>query len=517
MKSLARIGLFLSVAAVALLVIALIGVNLYVQSQGTQARIQQELSQRLGTNLHIRSASVTPWSGLTLTGITIPQISTASSNDFLEARSFHLHVHLLSLFARRLVIKKVSLLSPSVVWPQNEDGKWRLPGRDADEHRPANEDELQPPMQNADQSAAVPPAPDGSAAPAPPQVTSYSPAKPANEQVNSAFVPEVRRVTVTNGNFRFLDRAGNMVATFSGVNFYSNLRNAVALRGTVKINKVSLRDRFFLDHLQSPLRYDPKELGLSNIWARTGSGEISGRYTMEPATPDSPFSASLKFRNVQADEIIAQAGGPKGMLQGKLEGNFQASGKTADPGALTGDGEIFLRDGKVQQYSLLVALGQLLQIEELTQLQLEQAEAKYHVSSGVVTIDQLVLRSPNIRLSATGTVTLKGKLRLDSQLAINEKIGGQLFKPIRDNFHPIADAGYSAVDFQVSGTVDRPKSNLVEKVVGRDLKDLVSGFLGGGGKSNRKKNKPAQITPTPVEESPPAPQESVPPSLTPTP
>ena len=115
-------------AAVALAAAALIGVNLYVQSQGAQAAIQQELSQRLGTPLHIRSISVTPWGGLTLSGITIPQISTASATDFLSARSFHLHVRLLPLFSRRLVIKKVSLLGPSVVWPQNEDGKWRLPG-----------------------------------------------------------------------------------------------------------------------------------------------------------------------------------------------------------------------------------------------------------------------------------------------------------------------------------------------------------------------------------------------------
>jgi len=65
------------------------------------------------------------------------------------------------------------------------------------------------------------------------------------------------------------------------------------------------------------------------------------------------------------------------MVQGKLEGEFEASGKTADPDALIGKGEIFLRDGRVQQYSLLVAIGQILQIEELTELRLEQAQAKY--------------------------------------------------------------------------------------------------------------------------------------------
>ena len=53
--------------------------------------------------------------------------------------------------------------------------------------------------------------------------------------------------------------------------------------------------------------------------------------------------------------------------RGRIEGVLEGAGKTADPNALAGRGEIHLRDGEVQQYSLLVALGQILQIEELTQ------------------------------------------------------------------------------------------------------------------------------------------------------
>ena len=115
----------------------------------------------------------------------------------------------------------------------------------------------------------------------------------------------------------------------------------------------------------------------------------------------------VKFRDLDADRIVADAHGPAGMVQGKLEGHLDATGNTADPNALNGAGEIFLRDGQVRRYSLLVALGQLLQIEELMQLRLDQAHVKYHITPGVVTIDELLLTSPNIRLSATGTVTLR--------------------------------------------------------------------------------------------------------------
>src|SRR3954466_10283355 len=113
------------IVGVALLI--LLGVNMYVQSRGTQARIQQELSQRLGMPLRVQRVSVTPWWGLKLTGITIPQNQPGVSPDFLTAKTFRLRIRFVSLFAQQLVIKEVSLINPEVVWAQNADGKWRLP------------------------------------------------------------------------------------------------------------------------------------------------------------------------------------------------------------------------------------------------------------------------------------------------------------------------------------------------------------------------------------------------------
>src|SRR5438132_11810786 len=112
---------------IALGAVFLIGVNLYVQSQGAQAKIQQELSRRLGTPLAIRSMSVTPWGGLELSGITIAQTSSVDPRHFLEAKTFRLRVRFLSLFSRRLVIKEVLLINSNAVWPQDAEGKWKLP------------------------------------------------------------------------------------------------------------------------------------------------------------------------------------------------------------------------------------------------------------------------------------------------------------------------------------------------------------------------------------------------------
>lgn len=490
MKKLRRVLLVALGVVIALGAILLIGVNLYVQSQGTHAKIQQELSRRLGTQLGIRSMSVTPWGGLELSGITIPQNTRGGSKHFLEAKTFRLRVRFLSLFSHRLVIKEVALVNPNIVWPQDTGGKWKLPSshkaKATAQTVPPSKVESEPAQTSQIQAAPV-------VAITPAQPPSSSQAKvdqTPKQEPRLAMPPEVRRVSIKNGNFTFLDHAGRLLASFSGVDFGTSIRRALALHGNAKVARISLQDRFFLEQLRSPLRYEPDVLELSKISARAGNGEIEGYFAMQPEAEDSPFTTSIKFHDVLADQIIANAGGPKGMVQGKLEGSFQAYGKTADPEALIGKGEISLRDGRVQQYSLLVLLGELLQIEELRELHLEQADAKYHVNPGLVTINELVLRSPNVRLTASGTVAFDGRLSLDSQLAINDKIRGQLFKAIRQNFQPINnEPGYSAIEFQVGGTIDRPSTNLMDKLVGRDLSSMINSFFGGGKKERGKKKK----------------------------
>ena len=140
----------------------------------------------------------------------------------------------------------------------------------------------------------------------------------------------------------------------------------------------------------------------------------------------------------------------------------------------------------------------MLQIEELRQLHFDQAEMRYHINPGVITIDELLFRSQNMRLSAAGTVSFEGKLNLESQLAVSDKMRRQLFRAIRENFQHIDEPGYSAVSFQVTGTVGRPKTNLMDKLIGRDLKDfgsVINTFMGGGKSVDPKKEKAAGASP----------------------
>lgn len=478
---------WLLVVVIAIFLVSLLGANLYVQSQTTQQRIQQELSQRLKMPLQIQRISVTPWGGLNLSGITIPQLNDPHATPFLEAKNFRLRVKVRSIFWRPLVIKEVALIGPAVIWPQNESGEWRVPMKE-----PSVEPQM-PPQPEA--TATAPPETVVEVTPSPLETESKQ-AKVAKTE-STATGPQIRKVRLSDGSFHFLDREKRNVALFDGVQFSSSMRDITTLRGQVRIENIALRDRVFLSALRSPIRYNPDELALPELAAQIAKGQLTGDFSMSPQEKDSPFTVHASFHRLQADQLVAEAGGSRDIVRGVLEGTLDATGKTADPDALTGSGTILLQNGRVQQFAVLAAVGQLLQIEELTQLDLEQAEAKYHLNGSTVLIDELILRSPNLRLTATGSISLRGgKLALDSVLAINDKIRSQLFRGIRENFVPTSEPGQYALQFHVGGTVDKPKTDLVERAVGADLNNLggvIDALLGHG--KGKKKKKPEMNTP----------------------
>lgn len=460
------------------MVIFLLGVNLYVQSKSTQATIQQELSQRVGLPLHIQRISVTPWSGLKLSGITVAD-GTPAGKSFLNAKNFRLRVKLFSLFRRPLIVKEVALIRPVVVWPQDENGKWHLPSR--------------PPLLNEPQSASANDRSPESAAPP----TSSPPHSPENEIAPPAlrFVgtqPEIRRVKLVDGSFHFLDHAGNNVALFDEVQFHSAVRNGIALNGDVSVGQASLRDRVFLSELHSPVRYDGAKVELPKLRVVLAKGELDGSFSIAPEEADAPFETHTHFSKIDADELVTRAGGPAGMVHGVLEGTLDASGKIPD--AITGTGTLVLRDGHVQQVGALAVIGQLLQIPELSQLDLARAETHYHLEAGRILIDDLLLQSSNLRVNCAGTITLAGNLKLEATLTINEKIRGQLFRGVRENFIETTEPGFYSLPFHITGTMSKPKTDLMQRVIGPELRDLGSMLDSFLGREKKEKKKP---TPTP--------------------
>lgn len=489
MRRLRQSILWLLALLVALATILLVAANLYVQSQGTQNRLQQEISQRLGMPLHVQRVSVTPWGGLTLSGIALNSHAANTLPTFLTAKSFRLRANLRSIFRPPLIVKDIALIEPVVVWPQDESGKWRLPGSHA---------------RGGPAGTSPEPTPRLKPEAAPDFRTPLTPGPGASTARSSLPAQHMRLI---DGRFDFVDYNLRPLARFEGVQLSSAVREENTLRGKAEVGKINLQERLHFSNLQTPLVFEKGSLFLNRISAHLARGDVLGDFVMQTQAADSPYTAHAELSRVQANDLVVEAGGPADVLSGILDGAIEVSGNTTDFHALSGSGHLQLSAGRVQQFAILAVLGELLQIEELTQLNLQDAETKFHFANGEVALDSMSLRSPNLRLNATGTVSFEGKLALNAALAINDKIRGQLPRAVRENFAATSEAGFYSLDFHVTGSVSKPRTDLMERVIGHDLRDLGSVVDALLGRSKKKKKEPSSSeTATPAEVSPtPAP------------
>jgi hypothetical protein len=173
--------------------------------------------------------------------------------------------------------------------------------------------------------------------------------------------------------------------------------------------------------------------------------------------------------------------------------------------SLAGRGEVVLHNGLMEQYPLLKMIGEALQIEELSRLDLQQAQLDFRLGENKAHIESLVLESPNVSLTAKGATDLDGNhLDLAASLAIDSKVSRQLPGWVEGNFEPVPGNDRRMIHFGVSGSVQKPKTDLMRVMVGQKIEKPVIEllrYLNGG----KRKKKPDQPEPQPTEVNPQAP------------
>ena len=464
-------GVLIAAGAVAALAaVGVLAINLYVQSAGTQKRIENALSSGLKVPVHITNTIVTPWSGLKASGITIPQIPPATGN-FLEAASFTARFDWMALFKHRLDATEVSLDDPVISWFQSPGGRWELPREKA---------------VAVVKTSPVPSAP----SPAPG-------VQPAPAAKSRPWEIIVHQLIVNGASFDFWDDKGNRVLEFAGVQFNCVDPRATGTHGRASCKNISLHDRLFFRNMGTDWSFADGTVKLSSFQTTAGGGMIHGDAQVETQARRSPFKADVDFAGVNVDELMIEGGQPAGEVTGMLKGRLDLTGNTAKRSSINGTGHLELAGGRMQDIDVLQILGQGLQIPDLVELDLKTAEADARVVGGVVNVDKLVLESQNLAVTAHGTIDTGGKLALDARLTINAAISEKLPSFILTYFKPGDTSDSHYIDFQVGNTLEHPKTNLIDNILGHRIEsqmtDLIQSIFGK--KKGKKKDEPAGAQP----------------------
>lgn len=428
-------------------VAASIAANLYIQSPRTQARIQEELGKALHIPLRITSTTITPWGGMRMSGITVP----GNDGTLIEAKSFSADYKLLPLLHGKLVVGRMILDSPKIVWAQSADGKWKLPT--LPETHKAPKEPSTAPKEPKDSSAKV----------------------------------SIGGLTILNGEIEMIDLEQQHFATATQVNMEYTIRHDNEVEGTFAADQVAWRDALYFNKVESKLSYTKTgDLSFTDLHGSIAQGTATGNVTFQTEKKDTPFKLNLHFEKVDLERLTAEGNWQPGQSSGTLAGTLELHGSTKDFDHSEGAGTLTLTDGQFRQLLYLQMIGQVLQIPELSDLHLSTAHAEFRIHEQHTYIDQLQLDSPDLQINAKGNARFDGRLSMEAQLSVSERLAGRLPNGARgiilNNFSPPDDHGRRSIAFDIGGRTDKPKTNLLDKVIGRQIgsqfEDLVSSIFG---------------------------------------
>ena len=469
-------AILIIIALVVVLVVAVVfGVNLYVQSPGVKARIQSQLSQALGAPIELTTMSV-GWSGARLSGVRIP----VEGKNFFEAESFVADYRLIPLLRQQLVIRKISLQSPKILWEPNSEGKWVLPGLPKVVKEPASTE----------------PAPKAE--------------KMEKERIDVTF----DQIEVTDGSIELVDAEHHRVGMASGVEMHYSMQSKDVISGTLAARSIEWSKAATMTDVHAQMKYADGELAFSDLHGALGGGVVRAKIAVHTRTKDMPYESELQLDAVDIAKLSSEGGERPYKAAGMLTGSITATGDMGPNRDPQGKVDLALADGQFRGMDLFEAIGQILQIPELADLRVRDGHLAGQFGDQRFRISDLVLETSDLKFSAKGVLQYNNeKLKMDAGLYFSDKVVERFPSFVRDKLSAPDATGRKGLAFAIGGTLSRPRTDLWEKIIGKGLNDQLGDFVGslfGKKKNKNKKDKPEEKPgEAPASGSNPAPESAV--------
>lgn len=437
---------FLIAVVTVLVVVAIVClcINIYLQSAGVQQRIRIAAAEALGSEPRIASTMFTPWEGLVLRGVSIPD-PTRPDLNLVEVTALRIRFAFLPLLQQRFVVTECALFEPRLLIRQLPDGNWQVPA-------PPISPEAEPQAATAGEK----------------------PAKP--KALGPAFRSELHRFRVGGGTLTFVDAGSRIVLRLEATNLDAQIQPDLSAKGTFRIGKTNISNSLFPRKISGDFTWDGRIFDVPDINGSLAGGKILGQYRL--VNGDEPtFTIGLQLNKIQLRMLAEEAGLDPGQTEGEMEGTLDLTGDPRHSEELTGKGHLELISAKLRPVEFLVKLGELLRIDELQLLSLKDAHMDISVGNKHVQVEGIVLRSENLVIRGQGPVKFDGKMDLSAELLVNKKLQQQLKGFISKNFQPSEDPEYKQVPFKVTGKVSSPKTDLLDKLIGINIGQDVGGLL----------------------------------------
>jgi type II secretion system protein N len=441
-KSLSKAILIALIVVVFLAAAGIISAALYIRSDGARGQLESKLTEALKAPVKVGRISA---SGLSLRAEGIALASPdGDATPLLSAESLHANFRFAPLLTGDLRLHDVVLEKAHLAWPQDAEGKWVWPSE-----KKSGESKSEEPK---------------------PEKPAHKVAAPEKQAV--AF----DGVSLRDSTIELLDAKRQPVLVATGVTADLTEVGKNATVGALHAGTIKW-DKYTFTSLQTPFRYTPGSLELSNLVSGVFGGEARGTLELDTKTEGSPFKVHLEITNADLAVYAKTAGLEEGEVGGKLSGKADVTGKGNKILRFEGPANISIAGGHFRKLELFDSVAHLLDLPELANMQPREATAQVNFRDEKAFVESLVIATENVRITAKGVARFDTKLIMDAHLTVSESLAKSMQQNNLGNFTRQPDGQYG-VDFKISGNTNKPKTDLAEKVMGGKVKDKVGDLLG---------------------------------------
>lgn len=475
MGKFAKLILIAAVIIVLLYALAVLAANLYLQSRDVQKRIHIAVSDAVGTSVEIHSTYYIPWSGLVVSGIKVPY-HPETGLPLVEINSVHFHFAFLPLLQGQLVIREVLLSHPTLTFLKKEQVAFSPPLSGLVSHS---------------QTLSAPETSPSAASGISQEITMDT---KSSIPSSSKLPTKIEQVRIRHGRALFFNEKEQLFASLEDLTLNATPLPKGSVTGDFKIQETHFVNFLHPHDIQGQFSWADGKFTMTNIIAKWAGGKLLGTFEWESHAQER-FTLAFTADSISLKKLVTDAGMNGEGTKGKLFAEGKVLGQAQDPESISGNVEVSLQKARLQTLEVFQQIGELLQIEELQRLRFKTAEALFTIRDEKVIADKILLESENLIIDATGPTSFGGKLKLRAHLHINEKLSRNFRGIIGSNFEPSDREGYYRMPFSITGTLEHPKTDLLDRLIGIKISQDVGGLLKGFFRSAppEEQDKPEQI------------------------
>ncbi|HSR36895.1 MAG TPA: AsmA-like C-terminal region-containing protein, partial [Desulfurivibrionaceae bacterium] len=231
-------------------------------------------------------------------------------------------------------------------------------------------------------------------------------------------------------------------------------------QGRITVEEL-LYKQLAITKLSVPFRLQNGVLAINGLTARMAGGAIASNDTVDLNRLDPALKGDLAVRAVQVSEFLkGVAPAAANLVGGVAEGACTYSGSGLGwaklQHSLVADATLAVQGAQLRNAPLTTAVALLLNMPELSDLSLTNANAKIRVANRVATLDT-IMTGQDVNLAATGTIDFDKNLNLPVTMRFSPRLSSRLQQQASIARYLTSDAGETTIRLKVGGTLSKPR------------------------------------------------------------